>query len=114
MHRAAYSWLDDANSGYIHHVHNHGHGDFGIGFDSTSHIEQIWGRLKNLIKNIYYSIPHDHFVLYIREAEFRRAFKMLPKEKRVAEIYTVFNYIGNLNLSKLYTEKELYELTNKF
>ena len=34
---AAYSWLDDMNSGYIHHVHNHGHGDFGFGIDSTSH-----------------------------------------------------------------------------
>ena len=31
---AAYSWLDDANSGYIHHVHNHGHGDFGFGIDT--------------------------------------------------------------------------------
>ena len=24
-----YSWLDNADSGYIHHVHNHWHGNFG-------------------------------------------------------------------------------------
>ena len=73
----------------------------------------VIGILKNLIKNIYYSIPHQHFVLYIREAEFRRVFKMLPKEKRLTEIYTVFNYIRDLKFGELYTEEELYEITNK-
>lgn len=36
-----YFWLCNADSGYIHHVHNHGHGDFGQALDSTSHVEQL-------------------------------------------------------------------------
>ena len=39
---AGYHWLNNPINGYIHHVHSHGHGDFGIGTDSTSHIEQLW------------------------------------------------------------------------
>ena len=45
-----YSWLDELNSGYIHHVHNHGQGDFVENIDSTSHIEQLWLNLKFYIK----------------------------------------------------------------
>lgn len=36
-----YSWLDEINRGYTHHVHNHGHSDFMANNDSTSHIEQL-------------------------------------------------------------------------
>ena len=35
-----------ANSGYIHIVHNHGHGQFGYGDESTSHIENLWAFFK--------------------------------------------------------------------
>lgn len=30
-----YSWLNEINSGYTHHVHSHGYGDFGENIDST-------------------------------------------------------------------------------
>lgn len=36
-----YTFLNNNNRGYDHHVHNHGHGDFGTGYDSTSYIEQL-------------------------------------------------------------------------
>ena len=36
-----YNFLNQNESRYIHHVHNHGHGNFGAGLDSTSHIEQL-------------------------------------------------------------------------
>ena len=36
-----YNWLDMAKSGYWHHFHNHGHGDFWPVLDSTSHIDQL-------------------------------------------------------------------------
>ena len=49
-----YLFLDRPNSGYIHHTYNHGHGNFGMGNDSTSHIEGIWSEIKFLIKKIYH------------------------------------------------------------
>ena len=41
-----YNFLNTFNSGYIHSIHTHAHGDFGEGFDSTSNIEQLWQHLK--------------------------------------------------------------------
>ena len=32
---------DDNHIGYMHHVHSHGHGDFGENIDTSSHIEQL-------------------------------------------------------------------------
>ena len=55
---ASYHWLKNPNNGYIHNAHSHGQGDFGLGTDSTSHIEQLWAHLKNIIKNIYHTIPY--------------------------------------------------------
>ena len=64
------------NSDYLHSVYNHGHGDFGYGKDSTSNIEQLWDYLKSIIKNLYYSIPHKYFILFLGEVEFRRNLKI--------------------------------------
>ena len=68
---AAYYWLSNPDSGYFHHVHTHGHRDFGVGSDATSHIEQLWAHLKSIIKKIYHTIPTENFVLFMRESEFR-------------------------------------------
>ena len=57
-----YNWLDNPQNGYEHSVHNHGHGDFGAGVDSTSHIEQLWHNLKHIIISIYYIIPFEKYI----------------------------------------------------
>lgn len=31
-----YSWSNNSTSGYTHHIHNLGHGDFGQNIDSTN------------------------------------------------------------------------------
>lgn len=36
-----YVFLDSDNSEYLHDTHNHGHGDFGFGLNSTSSIESL-------------------------------------------------------------------------
>ena len=41
-----YNYLDNDNSGYANIKHNHG-GDFGLGRESTSHIESIWPEKQN-------------------------------------------------------------------
>ena len=38
----SYNFLDNADSEIQHLVHNHGHGDFGYGQNSTSLVEQYW------------------------------------------------------------------------
>ena len=40
-----YNFLNN-NINYTHEIHVHGGGDFGIGYHSTSHIENYWARLK--------------------------------------------------------------------
>ena len=46
---------------------NHRQGNFGHGIDSTSHEEQLWAHLKHIIKSIYYIIPKEYFILFLRE-----------------------------------------------
>ena len=48
-----YSFLDNDNSVWTHETHMHGTGQFGYGLHSASHIEQIWGQIKQIIRKIY-------------------------------------------------------------
>ena len=41
-----YSFINQANSDYKHLSFNHGHGLFGEGINTTSHIESFWTFLK--------------------------------------------------------------------
>ena len=99
---AGYDFLSENNSPYVHSVHNHGHGDFGIGLDSTSHIEQLWSQLKSTISKIYTIIPSKNFYLYLKEAEFRLKIKNLSNKEKIIELIDIFNYIRNINLIDLY------------
>ena len=89
------------------------HGDFGIGTDSTSHIEQLWAHLKNIIKNIYHTIPNENFVLFLRESEFRRNINLLSLNERWEEIFNALNYVKNLKITTFYSVEELLEITKK-
>ena len=79
---SGYNYISRVNSGYSHSIHNHGHGDFGVGLDSTSHIEGIWSRLKTILKQIYYVIPNEYIHLFIREAGFRIKVNSVPTENQ--------------------------------
>ena len=59
---SGYNWISQPQSGYIHSIHNHGHGDLFHGLDNTSIIEGILSNLKQILKSIYYSIPHTNFI----------------------------------------------------
>ena len=85
----------------------HGHGDFGAGSDSTSHIEQLWAHLKSIIKKIYHTILTKNFLLFMRES-------LLPLNKKWEEITNTFNYVKDLKVTKFYTSEELLEITKKF
>jgi len=97
-----YSCLDNADSGYTHHFHNHGHDDFDETLDSISHAEQLWNNLKSIIKKIYFYIPNNNFVLYLRESEWRRNQKKFDDNKNIMtsfeEDLKYNNNNGNINL----------------
>ena len=91
-------------------MHNHGHGDFGRGLESTSNIEQLWAHLKGIIKNIYNIIPHKQFILFLREAEFRRNIKDFNFRQKWTELIDVMNYLSNIGIKSLYSEEQLFNI----
>lgn len=110
---SGYHWLDQPFSGYIHSTHNHAAGDFGLGLDSTSHIESVWNQLKYYIKSLYNIIPSEDFILYLGEAEFRRNINSLENDKKLSELFSILNYIRDIEINNLYSIDKLYELTEK-
>ena len=53
-------------------------------------------------KKIYYIIPNNNFITYIRDIEFRLNIKTLNKIDKFGELLDIFKYISDTNLNKLY------------
>ena len=87
----AYNWLDTDNN-YIHSVHNHG--EFCYGQESTSHIEAVWANLKSYYKNLYYSVSNANFILFLREAKFRRSLSGFSYFRKWSEFMNVLNIVN--------------------
>ena len=102
----------DTDNNYIHSVHSHGHGDFGYGQENSSHIETIWGNLKS-IKNLYYQVPSDNFILFLCEEEFRRPLSGFSDIKKCSEFMDVLNYIANMEINNLYNLDYLSQFIRK-
>ena len=105
-----YNWLDNPRNGYEHSVHNLVHCVFSAGVDSTIHIEQLWHNLKHIITSIYYIIPSRNFILFLREAEFRRNTKKFSNNSLSKDFETVCIYINNIEGNKFYD----LDFLNKF
>ena len=87
----AYDFLDKFNSGYIRHKHIHGNGDFGLGQESTSYVESLWGLLKAKLKECYHSVPANIFMLFVKEQEFKIKYNNLSFEERIDKFFEAFN-----------------------
>lgn len=72
-----YQRLNDPFNDYVNSLYNYGHGGFGYGLDSTSHIDSLWSNLKSIIKLINTVIPCEIFSFILSEVEFRRNIKNL-------------------------------------
>ena len=108
----SYGFLDN-NDDYIHETHLHGpNGNFGIGSHSTSHIEGVWGTLKQIIKKIYGKIPDDNFILFLREAEFRYILSKLEEKDKEEKIREAFKYLFDSANYELYDLEELLSNDN--
>jgi len=90
---SGYSFLNAANSGYIHSIHVHGHNDFGLGFDSTSHVESVWGILKHELKSLNTTIRYHIFLFFLRESEFKHKYRTLSNEKKIEKFCECYNLI---------------------
>ena len=85
-------------TGYQHLSFNHGHGNFGEGINTTSHIESFWAFLKNTIKKIYHCIPSRNLILFIKEAELRYLLRAKNNIEILSYLEKIFKYCYN-NLS---------------
>jgi len=87
-------------------------GDFGEGLDSTSHIEQLWQHLKQNIKEIYKLIPMKNFILFLREAEWRRNYSKFHSQNmsEMSCFEEVAIYIYDMAGTKLYDINYLIKL----
>ena len=97
-----YNFLSNLESPFEHSVHNHGYGDFGVGADSTSHIESVSSQMKGLIKKIYYIIHKANFATFIREIEFRINIKNLSRKEKWGEFLDILNYVRDTVGTNIY------------
>ena len=97
-----YSWISEPNSGYYHITHVHGHGQFGYGDESTSHIEQLWSVLKELFRRIYVTIPCLYFTLFLKEIEWRYLISNKTDEAKINELVALFDYVSSTTNFNLY------------
>lgn len=91
-----YSFLDQANSGYGHDTHNHGHGDFGFDLNLTSSIESLWSSLKSKIKKTYHNIPSKNFIRFLKESEWKYINRNKAYEQKIKEFFDCFNFLQNV------------------
>ena len=87
-----YNFMNSPNSGYIHISHNHRNGIFGLGTQTTAHIEGLSSILKGKIKSAYNVISTKNIIHFIHEAELK-----LKIEKKIILIY-----LRNFSLLWLY------------
>ena len=83
-------------TGYSRDIHIHGGGDFDLGVNSTSHIESIWSQMKAILKHIYYIIPHQNFILFLRETEWRLTNRNKRINEKINEFFENWNLIYDM------------------
>ena len=108
---SGYNFLDN-NINYTHETHNHGSGDFGYSFHSTSHIEAFWAELKKELHSIYGLIPMLNFVYFLREVELRviiKKFNDIEKMNTIKEIIKKVYFKCNFKFSSI---SDLEKLNN--
>ena len=93
-------------------VHNHAHGDFGFGINSTSHIEHTWAHMKNQIKNIYNIIPKTNFIFYFREAEFRLNLCQETDQRKEIIFKDILKCAYDTHKFEFFKEEDIYVYDN--
>ena len=108
----SYSFLDDDDSVYTHEEYNQTHGNFGRGSHSTSNIERCWNWIKSEIKFLYRIIPHEHYIFFIRECEYRFNTSKMTNKQKEKNFCKILKYVYKLNSFNFYNEEELLDFNN--
>ena len=93
---AGYNFLDLPDSGYRHFSHNHGDGSFGLGLQSTSHIESIWGVLKQKIHVTYNSFPSKKIMHFLKEAEYKYKIRNMSTDLKIKDFFGCWDLLSTL------------------
>ena len=62
-------------------------------------IENTFANIKDKIKRIYLQIPNKNFLLFLREAEWRRNMATKNKDYKSKDLFEIFEYISNTSYS---------------
>ncbi len=82
---------------------------FPYGILSSSIIENGWANLKDKIKRIYNKIPNKNFIIFLREAKWRRNMANKNKDFKIRNLFEIFDYVSTTSNS-LYELDELIEI----
>lgn len=88
---SAYNFLNEL--GYRRVEHDHGRHDWGYGYESTSHSENIWNVLQSEIKQTYRSIQNKDFFYILREAEFKYKNRNRSNIEIINEFFDCYNLV---------------------
>ena len=78
----------------------------------ASHVEQLSNNLKSIIIKIYFYIPNNNFVLYLRESEWRRNQKKIDSNKNIMTSFEeTLKYIDNSGNINIYDTDYLSKLS---
>lgn len=66
--------------------------------------------MKVAIKQIYYIIPHEKFILYLSEAEWRRKNKSKKVFEKIDEFFACWNLISGKSNEDFISDEYLMEL----
>ncbi len=70
----------------------HGRNDFGLGSESTSHIESVWSQIKSLITKLYYALKPENFIYFVRELEFSYNINNMNRRDKIKAIQDILYY----------------------
>ena len=94
---AGYDYLDREDSSYVHVKYSHGRRQFGYDHTSTSHIESLWGILKQKIKATYTVIPSKNIMHFIKEAEYKYIIKEKSYDEKIKDFFKCFTLLNNVS-----------------
>jgi len=109
---SSYEFLDSDDSVYTNEEHNYGPGNFGHGLNCNSYIEGVWSWIKSKIKFLYRIIPHNHYIFFIKECDFRFMLSQLNNKQKEKFFYKIIKYVYDLNSFNFYEESEILDFDN--
>ena len=90
----AYNWMNSFNSGYRRIIHIHGNHDFGYGAEATSHVESVWGDMKQKLRAFNVAVKSDNFILFGKEMEFKKKIARKNNDEIIKKLQFIFNHIA--------------------